>query len=297
MKSEPSEKNMEKHFIYIGKNTPPVQLLYINSPHRKDSWSSEVNIPLCKVNLFIEGHGYIIVNGKPYVASTGDVMIYRPQDIHYGNIPYEQNLEYFELLFEPEALKCLQGGEVLTELFEHHRKAPRADATHLTPTDEQYHRLKNCFHRLLACMRNDRQLKGLSAISLLLEILCGIHDCSEQDISPVNEHYPTSLIRALDYIHLHLREPLDNRTVSAASFVSTSYLNRLFRKHLGCPPHDYILSCRLALARNLLSQGKSVTDACYSAGFQDSSSFGTIFKKHIGVLPSHYRKAHVSGKA
>lgn len=282
---------MEKHLIYIGKNTPPVQLLYINSPHRKDSWTGEINIPLCKVNLFINGHGYIIVNGKPYVASTGDVMIYRPQDIHYGNIPYEQTLEYFELLFEPEALKCLYGGEALIELFAYHHQEPRLDATHLTLTDERYNRLKNSFYRLLSCVRKDRRLNGLLAVSLLLEILCGIHDCSEQDIRPVNEYYPASLIRALDYIHLHLCEPLNNRIVSEESFVSTSYLNRLFRKHLGCPPHDYVLSCRLALARNLLSQGKSVTEACYSAGFQDSSSFGIIFKKHTGMLPSHYRKA------
>ena len=285
---------MEKHWIHIGKSTPPVQLLYINSPHSRDSWVHKVNIPLCKVNLFIEGHSYIIVNGKPYVASPGDIMLYRPQDIHYGNIPYEQNIEYFELLFEPEALKCLYGGEALAELFEHH--CPKSDAVHLTLTDEQYRRLKNCFCRLLSCVRSDGPLKGSEAIALLLEILCGIHSCSEQDIPPVNDHYPDSLICALDYIHLHLRETLDNQTVSAAAFVSTSYLNRLFRKHLGCTPHDYVLSCRLTMAQNLLSQGKSVTEACYSAGFQDSSTFGIIFKKHIGMLPSHYRKARGTAK-
>jgi len=283
---------MEKHWIHIGKNTPAVQLLYINSPHRVDSWVHEVNIPLCKVNLFIEGHSYIIVNGRPYVASPGDVMIYRPHDIHYGNIPYEQTIEYFEFLFEPEALKCLHGGDSLTELFERHHPDPKSDTIHLTLTDEQYRRLKNSFYRLLSCMRSDHPLKNPEALSLLLEILCGIHDCSGQDLPPVNDYYPASLVRALDYIHLHLCEALSNQIVSEACSVSASYLNRLFRKYLCCTPHDYILSCRLALARNLLSQGKSVTDACYSAGFQDSSSFGIIFKKHTGMLPSHYRKAH-----
>jgi len=283
---------MEKHWIHTRSSGSSVQLLYINGPHRRDSWIKEVNIPLCKVNLFIEGRSYIIVNGRPYVASPGDVMLYRPHDIHYGNIPYEQTIEYFELLFEADALKGFPGGDVLAELFERHHPDARLDAIHLTLTDEQYRHLKKGFYRLLSCMRSERPLKNPEAISLLLDILCGIHGCRSQDIPPVNDYYPDSLVRALDFIHLHLNEELSNRIVGDACSVSASYLNRLFRKYLCCTPHEYILSCRLALAQNLLSQGRTVTEACYSAGFRDSSSFGSIFKKHTGMLPSHYRKAH-----
>lgn len=286
---------MEKHWIYPGKSAPPVQLLYINGPHRMDSWINEVNIPLCKVNLFVEGHSYIIVNGRPYVASPGDAMIYRPHDIHYGNIPYEQTIEYFELLFEADALKCFPGGDELAELFEKHPSEGQPDAVHLTLTDDQYRRLKSGFYRLLACVRSKKPLKNPEALSLLLELLCGLHGCRDQStLPPVGDYYPASLLRALDFIHQHLTEELSNQTVSEACFVSPSYLNRIFRKYLHCTPHDYILSCRLAHARNLLSQGCTVTEACYSSGFRDSSSFGSIFKKHTGMLPSHYRKGHAS---
>jgi len=85
--------------------------------HSVNSWRSEVNLSQCKINLFVEGHSYIIINGKSHVANAGDILLYRPHDIHYGDIPYEQMIEYFELLFEPAALACLTGGDALVRLF------------------------------------------------------------------------------------------------------------------------------------------------------------------------------------
>ena len=98
---------MEQYCIHAVPDAPEVRLIYIKGMHSVNSWRSEVNLSQCKINLFVEGHSYIIINGKSHVANAGDILLYRPHDIHYGDIPYEQMIEYFELLFEPAALACL----------------------------------------------------------------------------------------------------------------------------------------------------------------------------------------------
>ena len=108
---------MEQYCIHAVPDAPEVRLIYIKGMHSVNSWRSEVNLSQCKINLFVEGHSYIIINGKSHVANAGDILLYRPHDIHYGDIPYEQMIEYFELLFEPAALACLTGGDALVRLF------------------------------------------------------------------------------------------------------------------------------------------------------------------------------------
>ena len=108
---------MEQYCIQAVPDAPEIRLIYIKGMHSVNSWRSEVNLSQCKINLFVEGHSYIIINGKSHVANAGDILLYRPHDIHYGDIPYEQMIEYFELLFEPAALACLTGGDALVRLF------------------------------------------------------------------------------------------------------------------------------------------------------------------------------------
>ncbi|MFR3366530.1 MAG: AraC family ligand binding domain-containing protein [Gallintestinimicrobium sp.] len=100
---------MEQYCIHAVPDAPEVRLIYIKGMHSVNSWRSEVNLSQCKINLFVEGHSYIIINGKSHVANAGDILLYRPHDIHYGDIPYEQMIEYFELLFEPAALTSSDG--------------------------------------------------------------------------------------------------------------------------------------------------------------------------------------------
>ena len=283
---------MERYYIYTSSNLPTVQFIYINGLHKTDSWINEVNLPMLKINMFIKGQCYIIVNGTPYLTSPGDILIYRPHDIHYGKIPYEQNIEYYEILFDSATLRCLCGGDELIQYFE--RQNPEESLSNkviIHLADEVYHKLSKEFNQLMICLRNPPPAGNLVALSMLISILYNISTIniqSQRKHTPVV--YPNTLTLALSYINQHLTEKISNYMISNACEISPSYLNRLFQRFLHCTPHEYVLSCRINLARNLLTQGMSVTDTCYQSGFQDCSSFSVIFKKNMGILPSVYRK-------
>ena len=46
----------------------------------------------------------------------------------------------------------------------------------------------------------------------------------------------------------------------------------------------------LCLAKRILEQGASVTEACYESGFNDCSYFIKCFRKSVGFTPYQYRK-------
>lgn len=70
--------------------------------------------------------------------------------------------------------------------------------------------------------------------------------------------------------------------------MSTFHFARIFRELVGIPPHLFLCRTRLRHAACRLRDGASVTDACFSSGFQNLSHFSRQFHRQFGVKPSAY---------
>jgi AraC-like DNA-binding protein len=81
----------------------------------------------------------------------------------------------------------------------------------------------------------------------------------------------------------------DFPTRAAEMHMSYTNFRRLFRKVTGSSPHEYLLTCRMRWAsRELLRRDVQVKQIADECGFDDVSSFSRLFKKKLGVPPSHY---------
>lgn len=73
--------------------------------------------------------------------------------------------------------------------------------------------------------------------------------------------------------------------------ISESHLSHIFKNVTGYAPIEYLMSCRLSAAKNLLSTTdmsiKEIIDLC---GFSDESNFSRTFKKKVGMTPTEFRK-------
>lgn len=74
------------------------------------------------------------------------------------------------------------------------------------------------------------------------------------------------------------------------SGISPYHMVRSFQKAYGLPPHAYQIQARLRLARTLLKQGHSISDAAQQSGFHDQSHFHRHFKRAMGYTPGQYLK-------
>ena len=92
--------------------------------------------------------------------------------------------------------------------------------------------------------------------------------------------------QAMAYIHEHYAEPISREDLAQHLAVNERYLTRCFRQETGVTPIDYLLRYRVRQARALLEQGHlSVTDVAMATGFSDSSYFGRVFQREVGVTP------------
>jgi len=71
--------------------------------------------------------------------------------------------------------------------------------------------------------------------------------------------------------------------------MSPGHLCRLFKKTMGIGLSEYINISRITAAEKLLrTTDKPITQIATECGFNDSSYFATIFKKHKGITPKKY---------
>ena len=68
------------------------------------------------------------------------------------------------------------------------------------------------------------------------------------------------------------------------------YFIRLFKKHVGMPPVQYLNRVRIEkCAALLLHNAQSIAEVAYAVGFGDLRFFNRLFKRYVGVTPRVFR--------
>jgi AraC-like DNA-binding protein len=95
--------------------------------------------------------------------------------------------------------------------------------------------------------------------------------------------------RARTYLQNRPTQSVTLPEVGAIAGVTVSHLVRSFSRLVGLPPKSYHAQVRLARARRLLAEGKSVTWVAYECGFADQSHLSRRFKECHGVTPGAFQ--------
>lgn len=103
---------------------------------------------------------------------------------------------------------------------------------------------------------------------------------------------PTRTLNTIrDMIGADVAKPHHLPDLAAVANMSVRHFSRAFRQSTGLTPHQYILRARVEVARNLVSSTSlSYDKIAWTAGFSDRNHMATVFRKLIGVAPSHFRR-------
>lgn len=115
---------------------------------------------------------------------------------------------------------------------------------------------------------------------------------NQEDFDSRSNHFSTEELvnLAIEYIHKHYASQLDLNTLAERLGFSSSYLTKIFAKHMGVTPSKYIRHYRMTIACQLLQNPElAVVDVATSVGYTDPFHFSKSFKAEIGVSPSNYR--------
>src|SRR5688572_9641908 len=108
------------------------------------------------------------------------------------------------------------------------------------------------------------------------------------------EQYPKvylyrRIVQAKLFIDNNYSNKIDLNDIAGRAFFSKFHFIRLFKKTYNKTPHQYLIHVRIKNAKLLLKSGKSITDVCFSIGFESLGSFTELFKRQVGITPSAYQ--------
>lgn len=103
---------------------------------------------------------------------------------------------------------------------------------------------------------------------------------------------PWQEARAREYIEAHLDTKISLLELATTCQLSPSRFGRAFKASVGQTPHRWLITRRLARARELmLAADRTLADIAHACGFADQSHLAREFRRELGVGPSAWRRA------
>ena len=95
------------------------------------------------------------------------------------------------------------------------------------------------------------------------------------------------------YIEANYHKKITVEGIATALHIDRKYLRNLFVKYTGRSTKEYLMFYRLNRAKELLTISTiDIAIVASSVGYEDQLSFSRIFKKHVGLSPSEYRRQY-----
>lgn len=99
------------------------------------------------------------------------------------------------------------------------------------------------------------------------------------------------VVAMLQDLDKHIAEEVTLPGLARRSGFSAQHLNRLFRKHLGVTPLQYLARVRMERAAELLRDGRlTVAEIARRVGVPDPYYFSRLFHNHHGKSPTQFRQ-------
>ncbi|MDD5678009.1 MAG: helix-turn-helix domain-containing protein [Kiritimatiellae bacterium] len=248
--------------------------------------------------VVLGGSGLHLAAPEPYPLQAGDVFVIHKNTRHaYQDA---RNLQYINVLFDMKQLdlpvKDLAALEGYQALFVLEPRLRSAGGAHhhcrLADADLAVVRelLTNLIHEL------DRKAIGYRSMAagLFLQAVGFLSRC----YSRIRDPEPRALLRlgqTLSYIENHYVEPVTLGQLVQNAGMSSSTLQRVFRRSFQTSPIDYLIGVRVQKSLELLAAGElNVTETAFRVGFTDSNYFARQFRKHMGLSPRDFRRQAVA---
>lgn len=133
-------------------------------------------------------------------------------------------------------------------------------------------------------------------ISLLLQdiLLMALRGMNRSEAEPAkyqSSHHTQLVHTVIDYLNRNHTEKIRLEDTARLTGLSPRYIDTLFRQTTGATIIEYLTKIRVESTKKALVSGsRPITDIALESGFESSSYFCKVFKKHTGLSPSAYRE-------
>lgn len=215
---------------------------------------------------FISGSGTTQINDKTFTYKAGDFAFYKAGTPHNEYDPNPCDIIWLHFSFNidgidlKEGLFCDNNGNLLSILQKLRRLS----------LEQKQH--------------NDKLIEVYLAEAIIT--------AAQKQNNTYEINRSTNWDKILNYIDININEPIDFALLAKNNNYSYDRFRHLFAERFGQSPYAYLTGRRIEHAKRLLkNSNSSITDIAFDCGFNSSSQFTNIFKKHVRVTPKEYKKA------
>lgn len=226
-----------------------------------------------------DGNVWIELNGKTYLASAGDSILFYPGDT-YKAYTDENGCSFLFILFllETENRLDILSEENLAGIYQKEELREKC----LAFCGEYLARYHN---------QNTASLKFYAfCLDFLAELLDASDHCRHFYKSA---NFPKSLPinHILDYMNKHFAENIQIKDLAAIANMSEKYFIRYFKHYIKASPKQYLIDRRMQYASELLiNTNESIAAIAEELGYSDQYCFSKAFRKYYNDSPSAFRK-------
>jgi len=149
--------------------------------------------------------------------------------------------------------------------------------------------------RLIFIFTENNQAKDFFANLVLQELLVRLMQTQARTVLMNNFKKHSSnnrLAYVIEFINKNLQDNITIKTLSQKAYMSEPHFYRCFKQQFGITPVDYINEQRIKTAQMmLLAADRTITEICFSCGFNNLNYFLKLFKRYTGLTPVQYRKS------
>ena len=235
--------------------------------------------------LILRGKVDFLVNGKLLPAGAGDLAIFSCYEDHSVFVRSD-TYERFVLQLDPSADdRDCPAYSLLTDR--------PAGFSNVIPVVTEAEPLKSLFSGLIREHGSGSPLRQQMERLLVSQLMITVFRCTGLEIKQLQDPVVSDLKRQLE---CHFSETFTLEALAAKYCISISSLAHRFQATTGTSVMDYLLSCRMAQAKQLLANtDRSIGDIVETCGFSDNSNFSRRFKQLNGLSPSAFRRKYRNG--
>jgi AraC-like DNA-binding protein len=105
------------------------------------------------------------------------------------------------------------------------------------------------------------------------------------------------IMKVKNYIDQHYKDEMSLEQLASLVGMTPTAFSRYFKQHTGKNLSEYIVDIRLGhAARQLIDTTDSISEICWSTGFNTLSNFNRLFRKRKGCNPTEFREKYCKTK-
>ena len=147
----------------------------------------------------------------------------------------------------------------------------------------------------LATMTNKFYM-GLELMTILYELskFDDAHELASSTFAKVSVSSDSRrVLKVKDYINSHIHEDLRLEQLADLVGMTPTAFSRYFKQRTGKNLSEFIVDIRLGqAARRLVDTTDSVSEICWTCGFNTLSNFNRLFRKRKGCNPTEFREKY-----